>query len=174
MSADDFKCFTWSGKSRRIRNGTHSFRAIASPFFYLFPFLLLIFSLLYTGLREMTFQQHGGGLSSREDEANRMGVILARNLSSLSAFSPLCPALLTSSQPWDFPQQSRPPSLRGGRRQIALLQVFAHQSLAFSSPTLVTMWKSSPANHFLAFHVFQWRDGRKPIRLYEADNHRCF
>lgn len=51
MSAGDFKCFPCSGRIRRIRNGTHSFRAIASPLFYLSPFFLLIFCLFYTGPR---------------------------------------------------------------------------------------------------------------------------
>lgn len=37
---------------------------------------------------------------------------------------------------------------------FAILQVFPHHSLAAFFPVLLTMWKSSPANHFLAFHWF--------------------
>lgn len=82
-------------------------------------------------------------------------------LCPLSAYIPMI-TLFTSPLPRDFSQQSRHPSLRGGRRQIALLQVFAHRSLAFSFPMLVTMWKSSPANHSLALHVLHGGMGGSP------------
>lgn len=131
MSADDCKCFTRSGNSRRTRNGTHSFQVILPLLSSLFPhFFLLIFCLvLYQSGR---------------------GVMLTQDLSSLPALS------LLTSESLSLPPLSpgsRHSSPRGGGQQIALLQVFAPRSLAFSLPMLVTMCKSCPANRSLAFHV---------------------
>lgn len=126
--------------------------------FLSFPiFLTQFLSVSYQSVREMTtFQHMEAGLSSREDGDNGMEVMFAPILSSLSAFSlHLLSALGLSPA-------SRHPSLRGGRQQTALPQVFAHHSLAFSFPVLVTMRKSSPANRSLAFHVFRGGRGGSP------------
>lgn len=106
MSATDFKCFAWSGKSRRIRNWAHSIQAFVSLFclFFFFRFLTL-FCMFYTNSwgKWWLFSNMEAGLNSREDPADRLAVRLLLSASlSLSVPASSHPVPVTASQPGTF------------------------------------------------------------------------
>lgn len=167
--------FSFIWQKQENQEWDSSFRATASPLFSFPIFLTHFLPVLYQSLREvMTFNNMEAGLSSREDGANRMGVVLAQTLSSLSALSLLTSfSLLLLSAPGLFPAVQASLS---ERREAAdcFAPGFCSSVSCILFPNACDSVEEFPSQPFPGIPCVPWQDGRKPIRLYEADNHRCF
>lgn len=91
----------------------------------------------------------------------------------LQSFPPSLPSLFTSSQPWGFPQHPGIPLWEEGGSRL-LCPRFCASLSCILFPSACDNVEEFPSQPFPGIPCVPWREGRKPIRLYEADNRRCF
>lgn len=172
MSAAEYKCLAKAGESGI---GPTVFKLLSLLFSVFFPFSYSFLYVLYQFVREMmTFQPHGSWTEFRRRSCWQAGC----EVTTLGLSFPVCSVFLTSvpvtaSQPGTFHTKPGIPLWEAGGSRL-LCSRFLLISLL---PSLFQgLWQCGrvPQPTIPRHSCVPWRDGRKPTRLSEADNHRCF